>query len=171
MKKLFALCLSLAAVTTLHAQTPTPPKPGPEVEMLKNKMVGTWETTSRYAGGEGKGTAVYSMELGGLWLFGKTESNMNGQKFMGHSMETWDPHQKKYVCTWVDSMATAPSNLSGTYDPATKTCTMTGEGPGKDGKMEKQKTVARWTDDNNFTFMMYEGSAADPSVTVMYKRK
>src|SRR5687768_222046 len=120
----------LAAAPAVQAQEF--PKPGPEHELLK-KLEGSWEATAKGGPAETKGTMTWKMDLGGLWLISKFEGDFAGQKFHGHGMDSYDPHKKKYVGVWVDSMSTSPLVMEGTFDKDKKTLTMTGEGPGMDG--------------------------------------
>ncbi len=150
------------------AQEPT--KPGPEHEWLK-KHEGTWTTTMKMAGMESKGTCVYKMELGGLWLASTFEGEVLGQKFTGKGMETYDPVKKKFTSIWVDSMGTSPVLTEGTYDKDKKTLTMAGTGPGMDGAATKYKSVSEYPDDDTVNFTMYMGDAKEPAFTIVYKRK
>ena len=77
-----ALVLLALMVPTLAAQEP--PKPGPEHDLLK-KQVGTWDTVMKADGKEFKGTVVYKLELGDLWLVGSMDSDLGGQRFYGSS--------------------------------------------------------------------------------------
>ena len=79
----FALALAAAAAQDA-------PKPGPEHELL-NKQVGTWDFTMKLAGIESKGTVVYKLDLGGLWLKGEMEGSFGGEKFSGRSFDSFDP--------------------------------------------------------------------------------
>lgn len=165
--------LSACAVVTLLAPAAIAqeaPKPGPEFDVLK-KMVGNWDLTMKFGGMESKGTVVYKMELGGLWLAGNLESDLFGTKFQGKGLDTYDAAKKKYVGLWVDSMTTSPLLLEGTYDKAKKTMTMSGEGPGMDGKPVKHTTVSHMPDDDTIHFSMYMGDGKEPAFTVVYKRK
>jgi hypothetical protein len=49
--------------------------------------------------------------------------------------------------------------------------TMTGEGPGMDGKATKYKSVTEYTDENSMKFSMYMGAAKEPGFTILYKKK
>ena len=120
---------------------------------------------------EFKGTVTYKMELGGLWLVGSMTSDMGKDKFHGKSMDTYDARKKKYVSVWFDSMSTTPMTMEGTHDPATKTLTMVGEGPGMDGKPVTHKTVSQMPDDNTINFSMFMGDAKEPAFTIVYKRR
>lgn len=160
----------VVAVMAGPAMAQDSPKPGPEHEVLK-KMEGNWDLTMKAGGMESKGTVVYKMELGGLWLTGSLESDLFGSKFSGKGLDSYDPAKKKYVSVWVDSMSTAPLVMEGTYDKAKKALTMSGEGPGMDGKPTKFKSVTEMPDDNTIHFTMYIGDGKDPAFTVEYKRK
>jgi hypothetical protein len=146
------------------------PKPGPEHEVLRDRE-GTWDTTLKAGGQESKGTVTYKMELGGLWLAGSLESDMFGTKFLGKSLESYHPAKKKYVSLWVDSMSTAPVTMEGTYDKEKRTMTMTGQGPGMDGKTTKYRSVARMPDKDTLEMSMWVGDGEEPMFTVTYKRK
>jgi hypothetical protein len=163
----FALAALLAAPTV---QAQEPPKPGPEHEVLK-KLEGNWDLTMNAGGMESKGTVTYKMELGGLWLVGSLESDFAGTKFQGKGLDTYDPAKKKYVSVWADSMSATPMLMEGTYDKEKKTLTMTGDGPGMDGKPTKWKSVSEMTDDNTINFRMYMGDGKEPAFTITYKRK
>ena len=166
--------VSIAAVAGLilssQASAEEPPKPGPEHELLK-KWVGIWDATMKIGGMESKGLAVYKMELGGLWLTSTFEGEFGGMKFTGRGLDSYDPVKKKYVGVWVDSMSTAPMLLEGTHDKDKKTTTMTGEGPGMDGKPTKYKAVSEMKDDNTVIFSMYVAGDNEPAFVITYKRR
>lgn len=164
-----AVALTLFVAPAVQAQEG--PKPGPEHEFLK-KMVGDWTLTMKFGGMESKGTVNYKMTLGGLWLEGNLESELFGAKFTGKSLDTYDAGKKKYVGIWVDSMTTAgPMVMEGDYDKAKKTLTMSGTGPGEDGKPSKYKSVSEYVDADTVNFTMYMGDGKDPAFTIVYKRK
>lgn len=146
------------------------PKPGPEHVLLK-KMEGTWDATMKIMGGESKGTMVYKMDLGGLWLTSTFDGEFGGLKFSGRGFDTFDAAKKKYVGVWVDSMSTAPMTMEGAFDKEKNELTMNGQGPGMDGKTTKYKTVTHFKDNDNVVFDMYMGDDKEPSFTITYKRK
>jgi hypothetical protein len=113
----------------------------------------------------------YKMELGGLWLAGNLESELFGTKFQGKSLDGYDATRKKYVGVWVDSMAASPMLMEGTFDKEKKALTMTGEGPGMDGKPTKYKSVSTMPDENTINFAMYTGDGKEPAFTIVYTRK
>jgi hypothetical protein len=164
-------CAVAAAVLVAPAATAQEfPKPGPEHEVLK-KMEGNWDLVMKFGGMETKGTVTYKMELGGLWLTGNLESEIFGTKFQGKSLDGYDATKKKYVGVWVDSMSNSPMFMEGTFDKEKKTLTMTGDGPGMDGKPTKFKAVSIMPDDNTINFSMYMGDGKEPAFTITYKRK
>jgi hypothetical protein len=164
------VAIAVAAAVAAPALAQEMPKPGPEHARLK-EQVGTWETTMKAGGTDTKGTVRFTMDLGGLWLCGAMESELFGTKFQGKSLDSYDPSRKKYVSVWVDSMSTGPVIMEGTYGPDGKTLTMTGEGPGMDGKPAKYKSVTASPDADTMVMTMYIGDGKEPAFTVTYKRK
>jgi hypothetical protein len=150
------------------AQPPAPP--GPELDVLK-KMVGTWDATMKMDGMESKGTCVYKMDVGGLWLASEFEGDFGGAKFSGRGYDSYDPSKKKYVGVWLDSMMPSVMVMEGTYDVAKKTMTMEGSVPNPDGMLEKMKTVSVMPDADTIDFKMYMGDGKAPAFTILYKRK
>jgi hypothetical protein len=161
-----AACLVLAPATLAQE----PPKPGPEHELLKS-MVGTWDATMNVAGMDAKGTMVYKMDLGGLWLTSTFEGEFGGQKFIGRGYDSYDANKKKYVGVWIDSMSTSPMVMEGTYDKDKKVLTTMGEGPGMDGKPTKYKAETEIKDKDNMVMKMYMGDGKEPGFVITYKRK
>lgn len=162
---------AVAAVAFLAPTVPAqPPKPGAEHDVLK-KLKGDWTLAMKIGGVESKGNVTYKMELGGLWLGASLEAEMFGEKFQGKSLSTYDAGKKKYIEIWADSMSTQPMLMEGTYDKDKKTLTMSGEGPGMDGKLTKYKSVSTYTDDNTIDFSMYVGDGKEPAFTIVYARK
>lgn len=171
MKTLRWVCALVAAVLFVPAAAAQEfPKPGPEHDLLK-KMEGNWDLVMKFGGMESKGAVTYKMDLGGLWLTGNLESEVFGSKFQGKSLDSYDAGKKKYVSVWIDSMSTHPMFMEGTYDKEKKALTMSGEGPGMDGKPTKYKSVSAMPDDNTINFSMYVGDGKDPAFTIVYKRK
>ena len=171
MKMMRWLCAAaLVAVVVPNVRAQEFPKPGPEHELLK-KHEGTWDVTMKFGGMESKGTVTYKMGLGGMWLVGDLESELLGSKFYGKGMDSYDAASKKYVSYWFDSMGSRPVSMEGTYDKDKKTLTMTGDGPGMDGKLQKYKSTSEMPDDNTTNFTMWMGDGKDPAFTIVYKRK
>jgi Protein of unknown function (DUF1579) len=168
-----AMVVSALSVWLVPMALAQPAKPGPEHEHLK-QVEGTWEATVKFGEQESKGTMTYEMDLGGLWLTSKFEGEFGGQKFQGRGFDTYDAGKKKYVGVWIDSMSTKPMIMEGTYDKEAKTLTMTGEGPGMDGKPTKHKSVLEIKDKDTmvFTMSMPDKEGKDQvMLTINYKRK
>jgi len=159
----------LALAMTTAARSQEAPKPGPEHEMLK-KLGGPWELTMKAGGQEFKGKAIYKMEVGGMWLVSTVECDLFGQKFSGKGLDSYDTGKKKFTSVWVDNMSGIPLLMEGTYDKDKKTMTLTGEGPGMDGKPTKYKSVTEFVDESTMNFTMYMGDAKEPGFTIAYKR-
>jgi len=175
MRRLFSLGIFVAAAALVlsPAARAQPAKPGPELEKLK-QLEGTWEATMKFGGSESKGTAVYRMDLGGMWLVSDFKGEFGGMPFSGKGLDSYDPLTKKYVSVWVDSMSTVPMTTTGEYDKDGKVLTMTGESRGPDGKMQKVKMVSEMKDKDTMLFTMF-GQGPDGKdgemFTISYKRK
>ncbi|HEY3789854.1 MAG TPA: DUF1579 domain-containing protein, partial [Urbifossiella sp.] len=168
-RSLFAIAFAWTAWAP-QAISQEPSKPGPELDVLK-KLVGEWDLTMKAGGQEFKGTVTYKMELGGLWLVSNMESELFGQKFYGKGLDSYDAGKKKYTSVWIDSMTSSPMVMEGTYDKEKKIMTMTGDGPGMDGKPMKFKSVSEFVDDKTLNFTMYMGDGKEPAFTIVYKKK
>jgi hypothetical protein len=162
--------VTLAALLTGSAAAQETPKPGPEHKMLK-KLEGTWDTLMKVGGKEYKGVMTYKMELGGLWLVGALESDFDGHKFYGKSLDSYDAGKKKFVSVWCDSMLTLPLVMEGGYNKESKTMTLVGEMPGMDGKPARWKAVSEMKDDDTIHQSLYLGDGKEPMFTITYKRK
>jgi hypothetical protein len=172
-KTLAAFSLSLLAVPLL-AQGPPMPTPGPEHAML-GKDVGTWDATvEMFMPGAppsvSKGTEVVTM-MGGFWQLTEFKSEMMGQPFEGRGTMGFDPTKKKYVGTWVDTMAPAYYTVEGTYDAATKTLTGWMDGPDPTGVVTKTKETTEWKDADTRVFTMYAPDGKAPLMKITYKRR
>jgi hypothetical protein len=147
-------------VGVASAQEAMSPAATQEHAVLKND-VGTWDATMKIYSVPGEEPAVSEAtetnELlpGGIWLLSNFEGEIMGMPFSGHGVTGYDPVEKKYVGTWVDSMSPNMMRMEAEYDPATKT--MTGYGEGRDpasGEMIKNKQISRTIDDDTRTFEM-----------------
>jgi len=174
MKKALSVSLLALAVPAL-AQMPPMPQPGPEHEMLK-KDVGTWDATVEAFMAPGappsvsKGTETLSM-MGGFWLLSEFKSEMMGQPFEGRGTTGYDPAKKKFVGTWVDTMAPGYYTVEGTYDAAKKTLTEIMEGPDPSGAVAKTKATTAWTGADGRVFTMYAPDGKTVTMKITYKRR
>jgi hypothetical protein len=167
-----AAVLVLAPASSI-SRAQTPPKPGPEMDILKG-MEGTWDATVKMMGQESKGKMTYKMSLGGLWLTSNFEGEVFGAKFEGQGMDSYNAAKKKYVSAWADSMSTVPMVSEGTYDAADKKMTMIGSMPDAEGKMIKSTMITEFKDaDTMVSTMSAPGPDGKDAVmmTIVYKRK
>jgi hypothetical protein len=170
-----SLTLALCVTSLASAQMPPMPQPGPEHEMLK-KDVGTWDATVEMfmepggAPAVSKGTETVAM-MGGFWQITEFKSEMMGQPFEGRGTMGFDPAKKKFVGTWVDTMAPGYYTVEGTYDPATKTLTATMEGPDPSGGRTTTKETTEWKDSDTRVFTMYAPDGKTVGMRISYKRR
>ena len=167
---LLSTLLAFVGVATAAGQGPW--KPGPEHAKLK-KFVGDWDATVKFGGGESKATASYKLGLGGLWLQSHFKADFGGMPFEGRGLAGYDPHKKKYVSTWADSVEPTLMVMEGNFAADGKTFTETGKGVGPDGKLQNLKSVYEFKDKDTFVFTMYkvEGGKDEQMMQITYKRK
>jgi len=149
---------------------------GPEHTRLA-KRVGTWDvtlTTAEDGGSESTFKGVdRSRMLGGRWLISDFEADFMGSPFQGHGVMGYDPLEKKYVQTWVDTGSERAVHSQGSYDESGRTLTMKTESRDPSTrKSVEEKHVSRWIDDDTMVFEMYRGGEGHPMVLkVEYKRR
>ncbi len=176
------LCVAaavLGACSGARAQEgagPPVPKPTAEHKVLAEEE-GTWDANVKmFMGGPdaeptaSKGVEVNTMMTGGLWMLSKFEGEVAGMKFEGRGQFGYDPLKKKYVGTWVDSMAPTLSVLEGTYDAKTRTMTYEGEGVDPNSKSKyTQKMITTLKDDGTraFTLTMKSDMTGGKEMKVM----
>lgn len=137
-------------------------KPGPMHAMMAS-WNGTWngETTMwEYEGAAPKtstGTAVNTMIMGGKYQSSKHSGNMMGMPFEGASTMGYDNATKKFVSTWIDNWSSGIMNMSGDWNEATKTLTLTGTMPDilRPGSECTLKENFKVVDDNTQILEMY----------------
>ena len=153
------------------------PKPVPEHKVLF-ESVGTWDAVIITQGPDGKelrDTGKMTTEKRGEF---HTIDNFEGKfmdlPFTGHGINSYCPVRKKYLTTWVDSMAASPLLLTGDYDKKQKTLTMRGECVGMSGKLEPCSTVIQLQDADHYAFEMH-GAGPDSKdmrmLRIEYTRK
>jgi Protein of unknown function (DUF1579) len=171
--KIRLLLVALAfGVTASLGRAQEGPKPGPEHDKLK-AMVGDWDATVRFTGGESKGKATWKLDFGGFYLVQDFEGEFGGMKFKGRGQTGFCPIKKTYVSTWIDSMSPSPMIMTGRFDKEGKTFTEEGEGPNMEGKITKFKSVTKMADDDTINFVMYEvkDGKDNEMISITYKRK
>jgi hypothetical protein len=81
---------------------------------------------------------------------------MKDFEFKGQGTDAYDNAKQKFVSTWMDSMGTGIMMSEGTYDPATKTLTYTGEFELAPGMKQQIREVIKLVDKDHMTFDWYE---------------
>lgn len=160
MRTTIALAL-LSLPAAAGAQEYQPPKPTKFHEYLK-QFEGAWDAVSKFQMQPGqppvesKGSEVAKLTSGGLWLVFEYKGDMFGQPFTGHGVMGYDTQKKKFVGTWVDSMATGLFLSEGTCDDKGKVFTSVMEGTDPEsGKPMKMKHVSEIKDADRKTLTFY----------------
>ena len=186
-KALFATASILAVAGLVWAaqekggqEGPPMPKASKEHEVLK-EGVGTWDYVMKFKMGpdqpeqEVKGVETCTM-LGDFWLvFDIKTDNMMGMPWHGHGHLGYDPEKKKYVGSFIDSMAPQGMTGEGTMDATGKIRTMIWTGKDHEtGKMGTMREVSEHKDkDHGVMTMSKVGSDGKEQVmfTIQYTRK
>jgi hypothetical protein len=134
-----------------------------DMQKMMASWNGTWNGDMTMWESEGAapqkmvGTAVNSMVLGGRYQSSKHTGNMMGMPFEGMSLMGYDNALKKFVSSWVDNWGTGIMMMSGPWDAATKTLTLTGSMPDicRPGKECSMREVFTIIDDNTQHMEMY----------------
>jgi len=177
---LAAVVFVISTASSTPAQDQSWIQPTEEHKLLQ-KDVGTWDANVKLwaeAGAEpmtSKATEKNELLKGGMWLVSHFEGEFGGMRFTGLGTYGYDPTEKKYVGSWVDTMSPYMMVSKGDYDEATKTLTMTGEGRDPmTNKVTKSKLISRFTDDDNRVFEMHMSDDDGKLTKVMeitYKRR
>jgi hypothetical protein len=153
-------------------------------------LAGTWNYTVKFwmnpdpnaKPQESKGIATRKPTMDGRYFVmdvtGKMEMpGPDGKKkemtFKGMGIEGYDNVKKKFVGTWMDNMGTGIMMSEGTYDPATKTFTYTGEYEAIPGMKTKIREVMKIVDKDHHNFEWYEdrGGQEAKTMEISYTRK
>ena len=131
---------------------------------------------------ESKGTATrksmmggryFVMDVGGKMQMPGADGKMKDMEFKGMGIDGYDNVKKKFVGSWIDNMGTGIMFSEGTYDPATKTFTYTGEYEGIPGMKQKIREVVKIADKDHMSFEWYEdhGGTEAKTMEISYTRK
>jgi hypothetical protein len=101
------------------------------------------------------------------------DGKMKDFTFKGMSTDGYDNVKQKFTSSWMDNMGTGIMTMEGTYDPATKTFTYTGEMEMVPGMKTPVRSVVKVTDKNHRTFEWYEnrGGQEMKTLEIDYTRK
>lgn len=123
--------------------------------------VGAWDATVKvWTSPSAEPTTSHGKETdellpGGLWLVSRFEGEAAGVKYTGVGTTGYDPDEKHYVGTWVDTMSPHLMIMKGDYDPATRSMAASVEvRSAETGQMVTLKETGHYIDDNFRTFEM-----------------
>ena len=124
---------------------------------------------------ESKGTAVRRSIMGGRYVV----MDVNGKfkmpgpdgkpkefDFKGHGIDGYDNAKQKFVSSWMDNMGTGIMTSEGTYDPAAKTLTYTGEYQMTPAMKQQIREVVKLTDKDHMSFEWYENRGGNEVKTM-----
>ena len=133
-----------------------------DVHKMIAKWDGTWSgdiTMWMYPGApeqKMKGTAVNKMIMNGLYQESTHTGTMMGMPFNGKSLLAYDNHRKEFVSTWIDNMGSGIMVMKGTWDDASKMCTLKGTMVDPGTKMDTNvKETFKVIDDNTQEMEMF----------------
>jgi hypothetical protein len=166
----FVIAISACLCVSAMAQVPLE-----QHEMLKMDE-GIWDAKISMWTAPGtdpiQGTAkeVNTM-IGELWSVGTLEGNIGALDFVGQATLGYDPVQKKYVGTWIDSVTSVITHMLGTYDAESKTLTLFYEIFAEDGQAEERKNIMVYDKNTrDFTMFIKNGDEWTKSMEIMYQR-
>jgi Protein of unknown function (DUF1579) len=150
-------------------------------------LAGSWSTSVKMMepGKEptvSKGSVTYKSIMNGRYFVGDhtgsmkmpgADGKMKDFTFKGMSTDGYDNVKQKFTSSWMDNMGTGILMFEGTYDPATKTFTYTGEMEVVPGMKTPVRSVVKVTDKNHRTFEWYEnrGGQEMKTLEIDYTRK
>lgn len=131
-----------------------------------HKMMATWDGTwagdltywEKPGGPPTKSTAtsVNKMILGGRYQETVNTGNMMGMPYEGHGLLAYDNAKKIFENVWEDNMGTGIMKMSGPWDAASKSATLTGkEMDPMSGTEKDMKEIFTVVDDNTQTLAMF----------------
>ena len=128
---ILTVALLALGISSTRAQGPLP-KATVEHQGLAVE-IGTWDADSKFwmaPGAEPMASKAVETNkmLGTMWMVSEYQGEVMGMPFTGHGQFGYDPHKKKYVGTWIDTMSPHLSVMEGTLDEKTKTLTMMSKG-------------------------------------------
>ncbi len=141
-----------------------------------NVEVKAWMNGPKGEPAVSKGTAEYTMALGGRYLRQEVSGEMMGQPLAGVGYTGYDNFRKKYVSFWIDNMGTGMSTMEGSMDSEGKTLTLRGkmDVPATGEKDKNVKYVTRIVTPDKHVFEQYDVSAygeKQPVMVITYTRK
>ena len=156
------LAAGVMCASLLHAQEPPPQSQPQEEHKWLQQLVGEWETHAKANAGpdqppfECRGTEKIR-SIGGLWVVAEGESHPMGMNVQTMLTLGYDPQQKKFIGTWIDSMMNHMWKYEGELDASGKKLTLMTEGPSftAPGETAQYKEVLELTSKNEKLWTTY----------------
>jgi len=113
------------------------PAPRVDEHAWLQQLVGEWTMKSETTMGPGQDPIhMESTEsvrsIGGLWVIAEGKATFNGMSFTSLLTLGYDPEQKAYVGTWIDTLQTHLWTYRGELDAAKRVLSLSAEGPSFD---------------------------------------
>jgi len=126
-------------------------------------FAGKWKYTSKFwmkpgaPAEETTGTADHQLVHGGRFLKQEMKGTWMGEPWDGTGYLGYDNMREEFQTVWIDSMSTALMSMTGAFDDASKTLTMSGTAACPMSGDKNQKMRAEWkiVDNDHNTFTMY----------------
>lgn len=140
-------------------------QPGDAQKALE-QLAGSWDAVNKWRMTpdapwiESKGSERGQMWYEGRYLYATYKGDMGGEEFKGLGITGYNNATKQYECTWIDNMSTGILEMTGSYDPATKTFTFSGEC--KDpvtGKTQRNREVTKISSADKHVCEFYQTGA------------
>ena len=131
--KILALLFVLTAGLVVTQDMPAPAKPTDQHKWL-HQLVGDWDVTIEAmgeAGGEGQKmeSSESVRKLGELWVIGEGKATFGGTEFRSMITLGFDPAEKAFVGSWIDTVQTHMWTYRGKLDEQKKVLTLEAKGP------------------------------------------
>ena len=172
--------LLLAAPLLRAQELPKMPQPQKEHQWLQ-QLVGEWES---------EGEAFFAPDqppikcegietvraVGNFWISAESKNTIMNMPVTGVLTLGYDPRDKKFVGTWIDSVQSYLWKYDGSLQEENNTLTLLTEGPGPQGgdKLIKFKEVLELKDKDHKVFTSYfqdEDGQWQRMVVINYQRK
>ena len=152
------------------------PTPAPEMKELRD-MIGVWTTDEKFEpspmmppGGTATGTNTARLGPGGFSVLIDQRSKSAMGPFVGHGVFTWDPNDKVYRFTWVDSMTPGVVIETGRKDG--DRIVLTGEAAVMGKKVAIKDVIADRTPTSyTLTSFMNDGSGEKKIMTIRFTKQ
>ncbi len=146
------------------------------------QLVGEWDAVVKYREGaeqpwtENKGSCSAHMIYEGRFLHESFMGDMAGMPFKGTSIMGYNNPAKQYESTWIDSMSTGIMFMTGSYDAAKKSFTISGDSfdPMQGGKKKHTRIVTTIVSPDKHTEEFFEPGMDGKefkSMEITYTRK